>query len=306
MDCIVLAGNRESYRSVAQEDNKAFLRIGAATILEIMLDELAQVEDIDRLLLVGPSERLQDLFAARYGQDFPKPVIFYEQQADLVANILGVVAASAPDEDPDRVVLVLPSDIPMITRAEIREFIGLCDMTRYDYVGGVTTGRALAQFHPVGEKRGIRMATFRLASGVYRISNLHMVRPAAVKRGQYIRKTYALRYQKRLTNMVRMLAGLLLLLARTPTAPFFYLWAQLVRSLDAAGYKGLSGLLAWPVRLERAEKYISRILGTRFKIVVTHFGGAAVDVDNDADYLAVCQRFEEWRQLMRGMEKSPE
>ncbi len=59
MDCIILAGNRDSYREVSNKHNKAFLKIGDRTILNIIMDQLAGVQSIDRLLIVGPKAALE-------------------------------------------------------------------------------------------------------------------------------------------------------------------------------------------------------------------------------------------------------
>lgn len=299
MDCIVLAGNRENYRPVADEDNKAFLQVGDRSILDIILDELAGVDRVDRVLVVGPKQRLESAVSNTRVADYPKPLLFFQQGRNLVENILGTLAASRPDNQSDRLVMVIPSDIPLITREELDQFIDRCDMSRYDYVGGVTGAEVLARFAPDAERPGVSMATFRLNSGNYRVSNLHMVRPAAVKRADYIRQTYAVRYQKRWVNMAKMWLVLLGLLFRAPTAPFYYLIAQGARHCELWGYRRLARYLAGFVTLERAEKYISSILGTRFKVVTTDYGGAAVDVDNEADYQTISRRFDEWRAMQR-------
>ena len=47
-----------------------------------------------------------------------------------------------------------------------------------------------------------------------------------------------------------------------------------------------------------AEKYISQIVGTRFKIAITHIGGSAIDVDNQHDYRIICERHQEWEDVI--------
>lgn len=304
MDCIVLAGNRENYRPVADEDNKAFLQVAGRSILDIILEELAAVDRVARVLVVGPKQRLEVAVPPARVAAYPKPLLFFQQGGNVVENILGTVAASRLDAAADRLVMVLPSDIPLITREELDQFIDRCDMSRYDYVGGVTAAEVLARFAPDAEQPGVSMATFRLNSGNFRVSNLHMVRPAAVKRADYIRQTYAVRYQKRWANMAKMWLVLLGLLFRAPTAPFYYMAAQGARHCELWGYRRTAAFLSGFVTLARAERYISSILGTRFKVVVTDFGGAAVDVDNEADYHTISRRFDEWRAMQRQISMS--
>ena len=301
MDCIVLVGNRENYREVSNENNKAFLKIGSRTILEIMLAELAHVESIDRLLLVGPKARLETLLNAEFSANYPKPLLIFEQKRDLLENVMAVLNATAASSSPDRYVLVLPSDIPLVTTRELRQFIHHCDMDRYDYVIGLTTGEALARFYPTAEKPGVQMSYFYLSSGKFRVNNMHMVRPAALKHMGYIRKTYGMRYQKEFSNMLKMGCQLAKVFFRAPMALFFYVGMQTTTNLRAKGWDKLSSMIEKYFKKETAEKHLSAILGTRFQLVVTHFGGSAIDVDNEDDYHAIETRFQEWIAMQKGL-----
>lgn len=305
MDCIVLAGNRENYRAVSQKSNKAFLEVQSQPILRIMLGELEKVRDIDRLLLVGPKQQLTELVAKGLPKDYPKPILIFEQQTDLVANIQEVIDATQEKPDPDRYLLILPSDIPLMIAEEVREFISQCDMRRYDMVSGLTTSEALSRYYPTETLPGVRMTYFFFRQGRYRINNMHMVRPTALEDAQYIRKTYAMRYQKELGNIIKMVFHLLLVGLRSPSGIFIYLGMSSARWFDGIGWRRMSRWCRKAFPLERAAKSISKVLRTRFHLAVTHFGGAAIDVDNDADYKAIVTRFEEWVSLQRGLASRP-
>ena len=47
--------------------------------------------------------------------------------------------------------------------------------------------------------------------------------------------------------------------------------------------------------MARIERGCASLLRTRFRLVVTDLGGAAIDIDTEADYLAAQARFAEWR-----------
>jgi len=63
---------------------------------------------------------------------------------------------------------------------------------------------------------------------------------------------------------------------------------------DRHGYTRLARWLARPVTLEINRATISRILDTRFAFVITESGGCGLDVDTEAEYDAVRERFAEW------------
>ncbi len=294
MDSIILAGDRENYRRIDVHPNKAFLTVAGRAILDIMLAELAQVEEIDRVIVVGPLSSLASHLPEPRRSAYAKTLILVEQGLDLVSNVLIAFEATAAGTPPDRFALVLPADIPLITAEETRQFISLADMDRYDYVGGLTTDKALARFYPSDDKPGVRLSYFHCQGRSYRINNMHLVRPLAIERMQYIRKTYSIRYQKKLANIFRMLGHLTGALVRAPVGLLFYLAVQLARGLRRMGMTRLSRRVDRRLDLSVAERAISRILGARFKLAVTDYGGAAIDVDNQQDYEAVQARFHEW------------
>ena len=299
MDCIILAGNRDSYRDVSDKHNKALLDIDGRTILEIIVTELARVDEIDRLLVVGPKAALDNVLEPLQ-PNYPKPIQSFEQKQDLVENILSVVDRTGSG-DPDRHVLILPSDVPLIIAEEIREFIGKADMTRYDYVGGLATEEVLTRFYPTKDKPGVRMAYFYCQDHGYRINNLHMVRPAAIHSIDYIRKTYAIRYQKKLWNMLGVFFSLLGLAIKIPGSLLVYPGLQLARIWEAKGWHKAASLIRPFLKVERIEYYFGRILETRMKIITTSYGGSTIDVDNDRDYHAIRKRFQEWIEMQRAL-----
>ncbi len=303
MDCVILAGNRENYREISDSDNKAFLRVKGRSILNITMEELRWLDEVERLLIVGPKAQLESHLEEVYGGAYPKPVLVFEQKNDLVANVMAVVNATAEGRDKDRYLLILPSDIPLMIVDEIRQFIRLCDMEHFDYVAGLTTETALSRFYPTGEKPGVHMAFFFCEDEKYRINNLHMVRPNQIRRIQYVRKSYAIRYQKRFQNMLGVVGNLVGLFGRAPSAIVLYAALQIARILHAAKWDKLARMIQKHLKITSLEYYLSHILGTRFKLVVTSFGGTAIDVDNEADYKAICERFEEWVAIQRALKK---
>ena len=298
MDCIILAGNRENYQRVDVENNKGFLTIGDRTILEIILGELSSVDQIKRVCLVGPSVRIKQLVESKL-QDYPKPLFFEDQRTDLVSNVQAGLSKLGIANDPHAQVLLLPSDIPLILGEEVSQFLRGCEQIEADWITGMSPEQALHKFYPDKNEPGITMAYFHLAQGRFRINNMHYTRPVAITQLEVFRRIYALRYQKKFINILQMAFQLLMLMGRSPSAVFFWAGMQLASVVRKWGAHGLARFLQKPLHIPFAERVISNILKARFRVVITHFGGAALDVDNDQDYRTARLRFQDWTAAQR-------
>jgi hypothetical protein len=74
----------------------------------------------------------------------------------------------------------------------------------------------------------------------------------------------------------------------------YYLLLQLASLADRRGLRSLADWIRARIPLPRLERGISALLGCRYRFVVTELGGAAVDIDNEHDYDAARERFDEW------------
>jgi len=135
------------------------------------------------------------------------------------------------------------------------------------------------------------MHCFYLDSGSFRVSNMHMVRPSAIKNIDHVRQVYGLRYQKQFRNMLKLFW---LMIVYMPGGILFYLGMRISNRLRILGWNRAGRFVEKMLRQEKAEHQISKTLGGRFKIITTDFGGTAVDVDNETDYTTVKLRFQEW------------
>lgn len=295
MDCIILAGSGENYHGVSGSKNKAFLTIKGKPLVQIVLEQVVKVKCLEHIHMVGPKGELEAVASRAALPEQAPSITCFEQKNDLIENILHVISASELGRDPHRVVLILPSDIPLVTAQEIEQFIDRADMDRYDLVSGLTTEQAMRRFYPREGKPGVVMTYFYFQEGNLRINNLHLARPSAVGRGDYVRKTYALRYQKKVLNIVRMAWHLFLLLFRAPGAFRLYARMQVSRVLHERGMARWARRLKTRSKLEDVEALVSRILNTRFGTVITDFGSSAMDVDNEPHYEAIRERYDEWR-----------
>lgn len=304
MNAFVLAGDRGASHQVFGM-NKALLKVEGSPLFLHVLKALDEVSEIDRIYLIGPQKKLmEEIERALPYTLFLKKIEVLEQKDNLIENILAVYTRSLPGYqegmDPDQMDhgdppgLFLPADIPLVTSAEIREFISKSDATQYDYCLGITSEEALTPFYPKSDQPGIKMAYIYIHEKAYRLNNLHLARPFRIGLGRNIQKMYDHRYQKYLGNRFRIALEIM----KTPVrlkGLAFYVLAQGAVFFAQSDRPRLSRLFRRPLTLPAVEREVSRFLRTRFKAVETNIGGAALDVDDEASYRAISVRLREWR-----------
>ena len=313
MNAFILAGDRGRSRQVGGM-NKAFLLLEGRPVLLYVLMALDRVRGIDQVYVVGPRKEIMGVIEKALPEVlFSKKIEVLEQKNSLLENILygytyslpgyqeGIGAARLPHEDPPA--LFLPADIPLVTTAEIEEFIAGSDMKAYDYCLGVTEEKHLTPFYPRAGAPGIRMAYLYLKEKTYRMNNLHLARPFRVGAGSYIQKVYNHRYQKYAGNRLRMALEIL----RTPGCAkglSFYLLAQGAVFFSKIKLDPLASFLRRFLTVEEVERQVSVFLKTRFKAVETGLGGAALDIDDEKTYKTMFLLFREWRAYLSKFDKS--
>jgi GTP:adenosylcobinamide-phosphate guanylyltransferase len=312
-DAIVMAGDRGAYKPVYAE-NKAFLKIEGVPVLLHVLVSLDRSRRVSRVFIVGPGPRISqalDTYGARLG--LRKEFVVVDQARTVLENAQKAFAATLPEEArgespeaermrarfEDKAVLVLGSDIPLVTPAELDEFVEVCDLSRYDYILGMTGEKALESFYPQPGRpgSGIRFAYFCFRNSRERQNNLHMIRVLRVFNRQLIQKMYQFRYQQRWKNILQLGRELLREPEVTPRVVFKFVLLHLCRLLDRRAWRPLEKLQFFLRRFlvkEVMQADLSRILKSRFGSAATSFGGAALDVDNERDFQIIKNRYRDW------------
>ena len=304
MNAFVLAGDRGASHQIFGM-NKALLKLEGYPLFIHVLKTLDEVAEIDRIYIIGPQKKMmEEIERALPYTLFLKKIEVLEQRDNLIENIVAAYSCSLPGYqegmDPtqlghgDPPALFLPADIPLITAAEIRDFISKSDMKQYDYCLGISSEDALTPFYPKPDRSGIKMSYVYLREKAYRLNNLHLARPFRIGAGRNIQKMYDHRYHKYFGNRIRI--GLEIL--KTPgwlKGLIFYLLAQGAVFSAQSHRPRLSALFRRPLTLSAVEKEVNRFLGTRFKAVETNIGSAALDIDDEESYRTLSVRFREWR-----------
>jgi len=306
VDAVLLAGDRQASIAV-RDDNKAFLQLKGIPLFIHVLQALRKARHVRNVVVVGPAERIRaELGKHQIQSAAASEVLVVEQRANMIENFkTGFVSAigvdpSVPfeslrgsrfDETP---VLISPSDIPLLTPAEVDEFIVRSNMHEYDYSIGVTSQKVLANYYPTGEKAGIQMIYFHVKEDLLRHNNLHMGKPLKFAHLDYIEKMYEWRYQTRFFNFVQMAFSLLFAGWRLLKGLRTFMLLQLSLYYDRHGHPNLSDRVRSWVGINRLAEGIGNTIGANVEIVYTHFGGAALDVDNAIDLAAIEARYDEW------------
>jgi CTP:molybdopterin cytidylyltransferase MocA len=284
-------------------ESKIYLPVHGRPVFLYVLDALLQSTCVRRIFIVGDKRRIESAIEAD-GQNRLKPVTVIAQERNLLENVwrgfistLDGYVEGAQKDNPDfagRVILAMPGDSPLVTPVEIDEFAARADMSRYDYVVGITPASSLTRFRPSEGRPGIRMSSIHLREGLFRISNLHLARPFAFKNRDAALKMYELRYQRDISNVLRFFHHLWV----TPgwrSHIGLYTALQVCLTLSRIGLGSMADILRRFIPSDSAIYAISQITGARAGVVITTHGGAALDIDNDSDYRAMTEMFDQWR-----------
>jgi GTP:adenosylcobinamide-phosphate guanylyltransferase len=299
---ILLAGDRRASIQV-RNDNKAFLELNGRPLFIHVLQALLNSDLVEKVIIVGPSDRL---LAALQGHGLQDNVVVIEQRDNMINNFkAGYVAALGlgPEVDfwslkgtehEDTPVLIAPCDVPLLIPAEVDEFLMRSNMHEYDYSIGITSEQVLSYYHSRRGVPGIQMIYVHVKEGLMRHNNLHIAKPLRFEHLDYIEKMYEWRYQTRAANVIRMFFSLLVNGWRLFKGLRMFILMQLSLYYDRHGHPKLSDRLRSLVGFNRLSEGFSNALGARVQITYTHFGGAALDVDNEKDLTVIEERFEEW------------
>lgn len=306
-DAILLAGEGESSYKIYRQ-HKAFLQIKDKAIISYVAESLQQVESIGNIYIVGLQEKLtRTLTTDGIDLNHPKKIIVLEQKKNLYENIWSAFLATFPSggadeelenpENADKAVLIVPCDAPLIRPHEVEHFIEHCNTDSYDHILGLTAEDNLKPFYPQKNKPGIKMAYLHLSDKSYRINNLHLVKPLRIANRAYIQKMYQYRYQRNFKNFI--LFGLSLFGKDKFQHYPYYIGLELCLFFSALKLDSLVRYFrTWNVK-EGLEKCISTIMKTRFSAMEVPYPGAALDIDNQKDYEAMMQCFDEWRETLK-------
>jgi GTP:adenosylcobinamide-phosphate guanylyltransferase len=239
VDAIVLAGSRNDgpLKESSPVGYEALIPIGAKIMVEHVVDALLGAGRIRRVLVVGPMEEL-----------LPRLTRERVSVADSAGGIMENIAAGLNLLSGEKRVLLVTSDIPMLTAGAVDDFLNLCGDMSGDLYYPVITRAVVEKEYPA-----TRRTYVRLKEGIFTGGNLFLINPAVFKR--------CVENGQKIINLRKSPLGLCHLLGLGFVIKF------LMRSLT----------------LREAEEKVSQLLGIRGVVVVSKFPEVGVDVDKPGD-----------------------
>lgn len=290
--------------------NKTFIKIKGQPLFIHVIRTLLPVKRIARIYVVGPKNAIEDELAKQKDIAGGKPLVVLEQSTNLVDNMFNAFAHSVADYQRgpgphtlpmnDRAILGVAGDSPIILPEEVDQFLDRCNLADYDYFLGMCPEESLEKFHPRAGKRGIRMACTPFAEGLLRIGNLHLAKPFRIMNRAEFHEIYKIRHLRKIKNIFKFAAELM---ERNLTGAEWRVWGRMFLSmkLRKAGLLRLADYLRKEAHTAVVEAAASKILGTRARIVITGYGGAAVDVDHASNVAAIEENYDEWMAAQRAL-----
>lgn len=241
LDAVVLAGstNNGPLKECSLVRHEALIPIGKKTMVEHVVDALLKAQGINRVLVVGPAAEL-----SRLAFDSRTSVV------ESCGSLLGNIQAGLNILPGEKRVLLVTSDIPLLTPQAVDDFLELCgDMSGDLYYPVIRKNVVESKFPDT------RRTYVRAREGVFTGGNLFLLNPAVfnqcVENGQKI------------INLRKSPIGLCRLLGLKFVIKF------LLRSLT----------------LKETEEKVSRLLGgIKGVVVISQHPEVGVDVDKPGDY----------------------
>ncbi len=242
VDVVILAGAPADaeLNPSGKPMSRAMIDLGHKTMLQWVVDALRASPSIGKILAVGDvsAEGLDEVL---------------EPGDSLINNVQRGITALGSREP----VLIVSSDIPLLTSEAVEDFLQRAESTKADMAYPI-----LPRSHCEKRYPGLKRTYLKTADGIFTGGNIMLVHPRFVENNwETIQKAYAAR--KHITKLARMI-GL----------------GVLVRVI-------VGQALPWLLTVSMLERAASRMLGARVAAVVSAYPEIGEDVDKPSDLAAV-------------------
>lgn len=243
VEAIVLAGanNDGALGAVSDASHEALILLEGRPMVQYVLDALRAAPSVSRILVVGPVALLK-----KYG-DFDG-IELHEAGSSMVENLqIGIERLK-----PTGPVLVVTSDIPLISAEAVEDFVSRCEKLPADIYYPIIS-------KDVNETRfpGVKRTYVRLKEGVFTGGNMALIKPEIV-------------------NSCREMIAQAVAMRKNPV--------QLSRLL---GFTFILKLLFNRLTLREIEERVRLILGFQGVGVVSPYPEVGIDVDKPEDLFLV-------------------
>jgi len=238
VDAVILAGslNDGPLKECSRASYEALIEIKDRPMVEYVIRALCYSPSINQVVMVGPGE----LYRNRY-----ETGLFYAPPGDnpveSVMNGIRVLPC-------DKKILLVTSDIPLLTPEAVEDFIGLCKESDADFYYPVVPRDVSEERYP-----GVRRTYVKIKEGVFTGGNIFLVNPQIIEP--------CIQWAEQMVE-----------LRKSPL--------RLCRML---GLGFLCKFFLHTLTLPELETKVSGILGIKARAVITSYPEVGVDVDKPSD-----------------------
>ena len=168
---------------------------------------------------------------------------------------------------------------------------------------GTTDEEALRPYLPRPGVPGISFVSFCFQDSLERQNNLHLVRLFRILNLDVPQTMYRYRYQRNWLNILRLLWNLMMIRGVNPTMVIKFVLLHVCRLMAGSPWNRLRDILRRFLAKKKLEEDVGKLLGTRFSTVVTTYGGAAMDVDNEEHLEVIRNQFHHWREYQETLSR---
>jgi GTP:adenosylcobinamide-phosphate guanylyltransferase len=240
---IVLAGspNNGRLKDCSSAPNEALIKIGNKFMVEYVVEALLVSQKIEKIIVVGPKLSLERIFQKKI-----KDLKIVESGETIIQSLLN--AMDFIGNDLNSRVLVVTSDIPLITGQIIDNFIEECINEEADIIYPIVSKSVNQAKFP-----GVKRTYVRLKEGVFTGGNIFLIKPSIIKPCAY--------YAEELVQLRKSPLKLLKYIG------FEYFLKYLFRNLS----------------IKDAELRISQLFNIKGKAISVSHPEIGVDVDKPSD-----------------------
>ena len=245
MDAVILAGglNSGALRRVSSAQYEAEIEIAGHPMLDYVILALKKVAEIKRIVVVGP----ENVLSAAAKEQITVLIGPGGSVIDSLNNGLKALRTEEP-------ILVLTSDIPLITREALQDFLQRCRQRNGDIYYSFVSREVNEAKYP-----GVQRTYVKLREGVFTGGNLLLLSPRVV-RNHMSKLDKAASLRKKPIQLCRML-----------------------------GWKYLFKLITGRLTIREIEERVARLLNLVPVGIISPYPEVGIDVDKPSDLALACE-----------------
>jgi len=262
---------------------------------------LLGASSIGTVFVVGPAQPLRKVL-----HGLSDDLVIVEQIGKMLANTWAAIRTledshkTADDDgvDLDRPLLLISSDLPLISPSAVDDFVTRCALAEkeshrtFSILGGVAEEASLTRYYPEDGKSGIIRPYVHFSQVRVRLANIYVARPRQLTHSEFLETGFSYRKAKDWHNVVKLVRSYF---GRAGGWKAAWVTMKMQVTLMASRRGGkLYRRLRRANSVERIESAIGALLGGSIKMMITPYGGLSLDVDEEEDYRVLSERFEDW------------